>query len=311
MRQSEVRAPPDAPPKANHGVAASQDWVSVFHAYEYGNAPAGRWGLLGPGTFTSSSPRTKEDSPDTRTSGLFVVIRGIRVIRGWPLRGLNSSYTVFTIHAGSSIVCGTFERYGSQPLATTRSNKLNEAADWLSIAEIAGFPFETFGEMRAAVSERRFKVGVDPLAAAEWSAAFNTRPKRVVVTALSLLLIAAAVASVVVALAIEDYWLLVALPIQGLAFYVSHPASPIRKWVTFGGVASVIVFVNLLLNHLTTAAALTAYAGLTFAAVRAAAYTANSAFRKALLSDEGLFLIAYSRGACSLQEKSSERVFQR
>ena len=165
--------------------------------------------------------------------------------------------------------------------------------------------------MQSAVIGRRFKVGVDPLAAAEWSETFNTRPKRIVVTALSLLLIAAAAASIVVALAIENYWLLAALPIQALAFYVSHPASPIRKWVTIGGVASVIVFVNLLLNHMTTAATLTAYAGLTFAAVRAAAFMTNSAFRKALLADEALFLVAYSRGACSLQEKSSERVYQR
>ena len=165
--------------------------------------------------------------------------------------------------------------------------------------------------MQTAVRARQFKVGVEPLAAAEWSAAFNSRPRRVVITVLSLLLLAAAAASVVVALAIQDYWLLAAMPIQGLAFYVSHPASPIRKWVTVGGVASLIVFVDLLLNHLTTAAALTAYAGLTFAAVRAAAFTANSSFRKALLSDEGLFLIAYSRGACSLQQKASERVFRR
>ena len=211
---------------------------------------------------------------------------------------------------GSFIVSGTFERHGVI-LATTSSNKLNEVADWLSIAEIAGFPFKTFGEMQAAVSARRFKIGVDPLAAAEWSAAFNSRPRRVVVTALSLLLLAAAAASVIVALAIRNYWLLAALPLQGFAFYVSHPASPIRKWVTVGGVASLIVFVDLLLNHLTTAAALTAYAGLTFAAVRAAAFTANSSFRKALLSDEALFLIAYSRGACSLQEKASDRVFKR
>jgi hypothetical protein len=196
-------------------------------------------------------------------------------------------------------------------LATTQSNKLREVNDLMSIAEIAGFPFETFAELKAAVIARKFKIGVDPLAAAAWSDLFNTRPKKIVITALSILLIAAAAASVVVALAIEDYWLLAAVPIQGLTFYVSHPASPIRKWVTIGGVASVILFVDLLLNHLTTAAALTAYAGLTFAAVRAAAFTANSSFRKALLADEEMFLVAYSRGACSLREKSSERVFRR
>ena len=165
--------------------------------------------------------------------------------------------------------------------------------------------------MQAAVAGRRFKIGVDPLAAAEWSESFNTRPKRAIVTTLSLLLLGAAACSVIVALAIRDYWLLAAAPIQAGAFYVSHPSSPIRKWVTIGGVASLIVFANLLLNHLTTEAALAAYAGLTFAAVRAAGFTANSAFRKALLSDERLFLDAYSKGECSLQEKSSERVYKR
>ena len=196
-------------------------------------------------------------------------------------------------------------------LTTTRTNQLEEVTDWPSIARITNFPFDTFAELKTAVAGRKYTIGVDPLAAAEWSAIFNTRPKKVVITALSLLLIVAAIAAVVVAVAIEDYWLIAAVPIQGLAFYVSHPASPIRKWATIGGVASVLVFVDLLLNHWTTAAALTAYAGLTFAAVRAAAFTANSAFRKALLTDEDLFLVAYSRGGCSLREKSTGRVFKR
>jgi hypothetical protein len=80
--------------------------------------------------------------------------------------------------------------------------------------------------------------------------------------------------------------------------------------VTVGGIASVIVFVDLLLNHLTTAAALTAYAGLTFAAVRAAAFTVNSGFRQALLSDEALFIIAYAGGACTLRQKSTGSVYR-
>ena len=71
-----------------------------------------------------------------------------------------------------------------------------------------------------------------------------------------------------------------------------------------------IVFANLLLNHLTTAAALTAYAGLTFAAVRAAAFTVNSGFRNALLSDEALFLVAYAGGACTLRQKSTGSVYR-
>ena len=181
-------------------------------------------------------------------------------------------------------------------------------AEGQSIGELAGFPFQTFDELQAAIKDRRINVGVDPLAAAEWSDEFNTRFKRISVNALSMLLIASAAAAVAMAMIIGDYWLLAAVPIQVAAFYVSDPSSPIRKWVTVGGVASVIVFANLLLNHLTMAAALTAYAGLTFAAVRAAAFTANSSFRKALVSDEALFLSAYKKGACSLREKTSERI---
>jgi hypothetical protein len=124
-----------------------------------------------------------------------------------------------------------------------------------------------------------------------------------------LLLVAAAAAAVVAAFVTGEYWLLAAPPIQAGAFYVSHPASPIRKWVTVGGAVSVAVFLDLLLNGLPIAATLAAYAGLTFAAVRAAGYVANSAFRKALLLDESLFLAAYGDGLCTVLNNQTKRVY--
>ena len=126
---------------------------------------------------------------------------------------------------------------------------------------------------------------------------------------LSLLLMVAAVASVVAAVLTREYWLLAAAPIQALAFYISHPASPIRKWVTIGGAVSVAVFLDLLLNGEPIAAALAAYAGLTFAAVRAAGYITDSAFRKALAADETLFIAAYSGGACTLRNNQTKKVY--
>ena len=177
------------------------------------------------------------------------------------------------------------------------------------MAEIPGFPFKRFAEVQKAVAGRRFKLGVDALAAAEWSEKFNTGLKRWFIAGLSILLIAAGLASIIAAIALENYWLLLAVAIQGLAFYVSHPASPLRSWATLGGIASIVVFLDLLFRDLPTAATLTAYAGLTFAAVRAAGFVTNSAFRKALLSDESLFLSAYAKRACSLQEKGSDRIY--
>lgn len=186
-----------------------------------------------------------------------------------------------------------------------------EAAEarWKSVADIPRFPFETFEQLQAAISIRSFNVGVDSLAAAEWSQRFNTRLNKAIIAALSLLLVVTAVASVVAAFWTREYWLLAASAIQAFVFYVSHPASPLRKWVTAGGVLSVAAFLNLLFNGLPIAATLVAYAGLTFAAVRAAGYVTNSAFRKALLSDEDLFLAAYAGGACTVRNNGTKRVY--
>jgi hypothetical protein len=119
----------------------------------------------------------------------------------------------------------------------------------------------------------------------------------------------AAVASVVAAFLTGEYWLLAAAPIQAVVFYLSHPASPIHKWVTIGGAISVAVFLNLLFNGLAIAAALVAYAGLTFAAVRAAGFITNSAYRKALLKDETMFVNAYADGACTLRNNRTKVVY--
>ena len=185
-----------------------------------------------------------------------------------------------------------------------------EDRPYKSVADIFTLQFDTFEELQMAVSKRSFSLGVDSLAAAEWLDRSDLRFKRNVVVALSLLLFVAAIAATVAAFWVGNYWLLAAVPIQALSFYLSQPSSPMRKWMTVAGAASIIVFANLLFNRSTTAATLVAYAGLTFAAVRAAAYIADSAFRKALLSDERLFLLAYNRGACTLRNNRTKEVYQ-
>jgi hypothetical protein len=185
----------------------------------------------------------------------------------------------------------------------------NAGREWRSVAEIPRFPFETFEQMQAAIAVKSFNVGVDPLAAAEWSSRFSSRTRRAVVAGLSLLLVIAAAASLIAALMTENYSLMLVVPIQAAAFYVSSPTSPIRNWITVGGAVSVVLFFNLLLNGWPIAATFVAYAGLTFAAVRAAGYITNAAFRKALLDDEELFLTALASGACTLRNNRTRQVY--
>lgn len=198
---------------------------------------------------------------------------------------------------------------GAERWAVDQVNRDAESPQWQSVGEIPGFPFDSFEELQAAVRIKSFNIGVDPLAAAEWSNSFNTRLNKASVALLSILLIVAAIAAVVAAFVVPDYWLLAALPAQALTFYVSHPASPIRKWVTVAGAASVVVFINFLLNGYVTEATIVAYAGLTFAAVRAAGFISNAAFRKALLADEDLFLAAYASRVCTVRNNRTERVY--
>lgn len=191
----------------------------------------------------------------------------------------------------------------------SKSRDASDPSQYDSVTGIPGFPFENFEQLQAAVAIRSFNIGVEPLAAAEWSQRFNSKHKKGAIAGFSLLLIVAAAASIIAALLTREYWLLAAPLIQAVAFYVSHPSSQIRKWVTIGGAISVVAFLNLLLNGGLIAATLVAYAGLTFAAVRAAGYLTNSSFRKALLSDESLFLAAYSEGACTLRNNRTKRVY--
>lgn len=184
-----------------------------------------------------------------------------------------------------------------------------ESPEWQSVGEISGFPFDSFEELQAAVRIKSFNVGVDPLAAARWSDSFNSKSNKIVIAMLSGLLILSALAAVIAAFVIGEYWLLAALPAQAFTFYVSHPASPLRKWVTVAGAASVAFFINFLLNGYIIGATIVAYAGLTFAAVRAAGFISNAAFRKAILADEDLFLTAYANRICTVRNNRTERVY--
>jgi hypothetical protein len=170
-------------------------------------------------------------------------------------------------------------------------------------------PVGNFQELQSAIANKRFAIGVDPLAAAEWSASQATKFKKFFVSMLSILLVLAAIAAIVVAIFTQNYWLLLAIPIQAAVFYLANSNTAIRLWVTVAGVVSLIYFFNLLLNEMPTAATLVAYGGLTFAAVRASSSMTNNAFRKALIANEALFVEAFINRACNLRENQTKAVY--
>jgi hypothetical protein len=193
----------------------------------------------------------------------------------------------------------------------TRSsaNRYSGQEEIRQLADIPGLPFHSFKDLQDAASEKKINVGVDPLAAARWSDQYSAPAIRLLITSLSVLLVLAGLSAVVLALSTHSYWILAALPAMAAAFYFSNPSSEYRKWITIAGAASVAVFLDLVVNGLLTAALIVAYAGLTFAAVRAAAFVANSSFRKAILKDERSFIQAYCNSECSIKDDETKRVY--
>lgn len=177
--------------------------------------------------------------------------------------------------------------------------------EWPSVG-----PFRSFAQLQKAIADRKASLGVDPLAAARWADAHLNSFKKSFIAALSLLLIASAVASVIGAVWFANYWLLAAVPIQAAVFYLAQPALKFQRWATVGGVVLIFVFIEFLLSGLITPATLAAYAALTFASVRASGFVTNSAFRKALVADESLFIAAYSSRLCSIREKETKKVYE-
>jgi hypothetical protein len=178
-----------------------------------------------------------------------------------------------------------------------------------SVTDIPGFPYESFAGLQQAAAAKKANVGVDPLAAAEWSAEHSRGPARIAVSLLSVLLLAAGAAALVVAVVTRDYLLIAAIPSMAVAFYFSNPGYKYHKQVTVAVAAVVAVFVDMLVNGFVTPAIIAAYAALTFAAVRAAGMLTNSAFRRYLLADEASFLDAFRAGACSLRDNKTEQVY--
>src|SRR5262249_121946 len=105
--------------------------------------------------------------------------------------------------------------YALSPLSVALGSQSDSTMPDKTVAAIPNLPFRTFGELQKAAKDDSFSVGVDPLAAAEWSDKHSTGFKRAFVSSLSILLIVVALASVVTAILLRNYWLLVATPVMG------------------------------------------------------------------------------------------------
>src|SRR5437868_1040744 len=90
---------------------------------------------------------------------------------------------------------------------------------WQRVSDIPDFPFRSFGDLSLALSEERWSLGIDSLAASYWASQHNAWWKRIVVKALSLTLVAVAMLTVIGAIDLKEYWAIAGVPAMVIAFY--------------------------------------------------------------------------------------------
>lgn len=200
----------------------------------------------------------------------------------------------------------------AKELIDRRTMKAMQPSSWSCVREIPEFPFRQFDELQEAVEKRRFALGIDPVAAAEWSprqGGLNSKFGQAVVTVLSVGLFALSLTCVWEALASGNYLLLIGIPIIVAGFLLSEPSSPVRPFVSAAGFLSVVVFADLILRERATAAWLVGCFAMTFVSVRTAALIHIGRFRNAILGEEATFLSLFEHAQCTLRERDTGRVF--
>ncbi len=180
---------------------------------------------------------------------------------------------------------------------------------WQTVAEIPSFPFHTFEELQQALTDRRYSLGVDSLAAAELAGTFSSRLGNLVIGLLSLLLCLAALLALLLAVWLGNYWLLAGVPIIAIYFFASAPTVPWRRIMSVVGGFTILLALDFWLRDLNTPAYLVGFGAFTFLAVRLANYITRTSLCEAITSTETIFLFMYEQAICTLRDNKTGQVY--
>ncbi|HZS47686.1 MAG TPA: hypothetical protein VFC63_21635 [Blastocatellia bacterium] len=190
-----------------------------------------------------------------------------------------------------------------------RSFKPLDPEQWEHVSDIPDFPFGRFVDMRKAVKEKRWSLGIDSLAAGYWASLNDSFWKRTAVKGLSLTLVAVAMLVVIASFDLREYAMLLTIPAMAAAFYLAEPSLPGRQYLTFVGVLLFVAFIGCLVQGYPRIGIVLGLSTLVFICVRAASFISVTSFRKALVTDEHTFLEMYAAGGVTLRDNESGRVF--
>lgn len=192
--------------------------------------------------------------------------------------------------------------------------KLRASSKWNSVADIPDLPFESFDQLKEAVSDGTYSLGVDRGRARElYPLATRSFAAQLVHEQVGVIGIWLAIASIVGALVLRNLWLLLGIPLGLISWWLAtilhfqsgRPGSVAWLVGSFGTIGLIWAFwraSRVPFCLLTTAV-------LPFLSVGIVYSVSVKAVRSAILRSEALFLFLFEKHACMLRDNRTGRIY--
>jgi len=180
---------------------------------------------------------------------------------------------------------------------------------WNKIEDIPDFPLNTFEDVKRRVEANQFGVGIDFTTSNEFAQWLYGGGHKLFFLLLASTPIIVAIASLVLAFVLGNYWLLVGIVLGFAGQFLSNPYNPSKNfWKPIVGILF-LVFVYGLWQGKETMTYLSAFFVFPFF-INSFVYSMNQDKLKAVaMQSEKIFIFLYQNGKLGLKDNSNEQMY--
>lgn len=189
--------------------------------------------------------------------------------------------------------------------------KLRAKSKWNSVADIPDFPFESFDQLKEAVNDGTYSVGVDRGRARElYSLVGPSFAAQLIIEQMHAIVVWITLASIGGALVLRNLWLLLGIPLALLFFWLAtalHFRGSSLGWLL--ACLGIIGIIWGFSRGSRVPSCLLATAVIPLVTVGVVYSVSVKTARSAILKSEPLFLFLFERFACTLRDNTTGRTY--
>jgi hypothetical protein len=187
-------------------------------------------------------------------------------------------------------------------------SEISNELKWNNVENIPNFPMDSFTELQNAISNKTYSVGVDFTTANQLSSWIFGKVYTVLYFILTWVPYIVIAASIVLAIALNNYWMIIGIALAFFGMLFSNPYNPAKSFWSFISVVIFCVFVYGVLNKSETIALLSAFFVVPFF-TNSYLYKSNSyRVRKLALSSEKVFIYLFQNDKMYLRNNATNKI---